>query len=169
MAMAGRKRKPGVRRKPNGQPLYSERIEPTEETKAKRIEAFGDWKARGELNSVVDHLRASLSEEQFWAARIACQTYARYQAALHSPRCVTGQLEDYIQGGGQTEPMDPDSAQKAVKKYCELIRCVQVFSRRGLLELQRIMHGTRPRDIDHLKLALEAIIAYLDLRKQKAA
>jgi hypothetical protein len=169
MAMAGRKRKQGIRRKPNGQPLYSERIEPTEEMKAQRIAAFGDWKVRGELNCPADRLKASLSEEQYWAAKIARQTYSRYLAAIHAPRCVSGQLEDYVESGSAGEPMDADSAQQAVKRYTDLITAIRLYSFRGLKEIERLMDGRKHRDLDHLKLGLEAICGYLNLRERKAA
>lgn len=164
----GRRRKSGVKRHPNGQPNYYERVDPTPETQARRLAVFGDPKARGELNCPVDLLKKALTEEQYWAGRAARSTYARYQAAIMAPRTVAGQLQDYIQGGGG-EPMDADAAQEAVSNYAEMITAVRRYSFRALKEVERVMRGAMPRDVDILKLGLEAICDHLDLRRKKAA
>jgi hypothetical protein len=166
--MAGRKRKFGVRRKPNGQPLYNEKIEPTPETKARREALFGHWAERGELNCPIDCLRSRLTKEQFWAGRLARSTYARYAIAIGCPRVVAGMLEDYIEGGGG-DPVTPETRAEAVKKYNDLITAIGKSSRTGLKEVERIMHGSPPRNFENLIRGLEAICDYLDLRERKVA
>lgn len=146
----------------------NETIEPTPETIRRRTEVFGDAKAIGELDCPLDRLRHRLSDEQYWAGRYARTVYARYCIAIGMPRLVAGQLTEYIQGGG-TMPMGEDQAAAAVKEYLAAITAIRRYSRRSLIDVQRIMHGGMPRNIVVLATGLTALADFMGLKAQRVA
>jgi hypothetical protein len=149
-------------------PRKPEIVDPTPETIARRTAAFGNPKAEGELCCPVDRMRHALSEEQYWAARYARSAYARYCIAIGAPKVVAGQLRDYVQGGGGT-PMDTDQAQAAVKAYVELTTSIRRYSFRSLKEVERVMHGSMPRNFDAFAVGLTALADYLGYERREAA
>lgn len=177
---AGRKRKTNADRYPCGKVRPSpeelarrmeprnETVDPTPEIIAMRIAAFGDPKATGELCCPIDRLKARLTEDQYYAGRYARTVYARYCIAIGVPRLVSGQLTDYIQGGGGS-PMDHEQAMDAVAHYQDAILAIQRYSRRSLREVQRIMHGAQPRSFDALAVGLTALADHMGLSRRKAA
>lgn len=175
----GRKRKIGARW-PSGDIRLSpevvarrmqprgEVIEPTPEIIAQRIEVFGSPKAVGELACPLDRMRSLLTQEQYWAGCYARTVYARYCLAIGMPRLVAGQLTDYVEGGGSM-PMSEDQAQKAVQDYINATQAVARYSRRSLLEVKRVMHGSPPRSLDMLATGLTALADFIGLRQKKSA
>ena len=168
---AGRPRKFRPR-KPCGR-LRQEAMEPaidkgTPETQARRSEAFGKPDAHGQLDRVLDRLRARLTTEQYWAGDIACMAYERYNAAIHAPRVVAGQLQDFVQGGGVSS-VDPEAAQKAVDRYRDIISAIRRYSLRSLKQVERVMRGSRPTDIDALRVGLTALADHLGFQAAQAA
>ncbi len=146
----------------------NETVEPTPEISAQREAAFGDAKATGELCCPLDRLRHRLTEEQYWAGRYARTIYARYCIAIGMPRLVAGQLMDYIQGGG-TMPMGEEQAQAAVQEYLAAITAIRRYSRRSLIDVQRVMHGSPPRNVPVLITGLTALADFMGLKARTVA
>jgi hypothetical protein len=176
----GRKRKSGDRY-PSGklrptpeevarrmEPRKPETIDPTPETIARRVAAFGHAKADGELCCPVDILRPRLTQEQYWAGRMARSVYARYCIAIGAPKVVAGQLRDFVQGGGGS-PMDTEQAQQAVKDYVEITTSIRRYSFRSLKEVERVMHGAMPRNFDAFAIGLTALADHLGYERREAA
>lgn len=149
-------------------PRKPETVDPTPEIMARRQAVFGSPKAEGELCCPVDLLSKYLTTEQVWAGRYARTTYARYCIAIGAPRLVSGMLSDYVQGGGGS-PMDSDQAMSAVADYQDMIIAIQRYSRRSLREIQRIMHGSQPRDFEAMAVGLTALADHLGLQEKRAA
>jgi hypothetical protein len=171
---AGRKRKAGERH-PSGKLVQRREaameprvIEATPEIQAMRKAVFGSPKADGELCCPIDRLRSRLSTNQYHAGRVARSAYARYCAAIHAPRVVAGQLRDFIQGGGG-EPMSFEQAQQAVDDYKDIITAIRRYSFRSLKEVERIMHGAMPRNLDALTVGLTALADHLGFEEREAA
>lgn len=140
----------------------------TPEIQARRAAIFGSPKAGGELNCPVDLLRKRLTEPQYFAGRIARSTYARYCAAIMAPRVVAGQMTDYVEGS-RSSSMTPEAAQKAVDDYKDIITAIRRYSFRSLKEVERVMHGSLPRNFDALAVGLTALADHLGIEERAAA
>jgi len=145
-----------------------ETIDPTPETIARRTAAFGHYKAERELCCPVDMLAAKLTTEQAWAGRYARSVYARYCIAIMAPRVTAGQLRDYVQGGGGAA-MDEEQAMAAVSQYQDMTLAIRRYSFRSLKEVERIMHGSQPKNFDALAVGLTALADHLGFQEQRAA
>jgi hypothetical protein len=178
---AGRKRKPGERYACGKLRVSEEELQRrmtpreaqppdhgTPENQARRVALFGSPKATGELSCPVDLLRSRLSEPQIFAGRIARSTYARYCAAIMAPRVVAGQLTDFVEGS-RTSSMTPEAAQRAVEDYKDLITAIRRYSFRSLKEVERVMHGSLPRNFDALAVGLTALADHLGFEEREAA
>lgn len=149
-------------------PRRDENVPPTPETTLRRQAAFGDPKAQKELCCPIDLLSEHLTQEQYYAGRYARSVYARYCIAIRAPRVVSGQLTDFIQGGGGS-PMDSDQAREAVSSYQDAVLAVRRYSFRSLKELERVMHGSMPRSLDALSSGLQALADHMGFERRKAA
>lgn len=177
---AGRKRKAGDRYRcgkliPSPEelerrmtPRKPETVDPTPETIARRTAAFGNPKAEAELCCPIDLLGKRLTQEQAWAGRYARSTYARFCIAIGAPKIVAGQLRDYVQGGGGTS-MNEDQAIAAVKAYQDMTLAIRRYSFRSLKEVERVCHGSMPRNFDALAVGLTALADHLGFEEQRAA
>lgn len=179
---AGRKRKNGERY-PSGKlrpsaeelerrmtPRKAEVIDPTPETMARRVAVFGcapkPGQQQGELASVLNYL--PLTVEQRWAAEYAVSAYARFVIAIRAPRVTTGNLSDYVEGGGGS-PWSDEQAISAVKAYQDMTLAIRRYSFRSLKEVERVMHGSLPRNFDALAVGLTALADHLGFEEQRAA
>lgn len=151
------------------QPRSIEDVDPTPETIARRTAAFGNPKAEKELCCPIDLLSAHLTEEQYYAGRFARTVYARYCIAIRAPRVTAGQLRDFVQGNGHSEPMDADAARAAVEAYQDTITAIRRYSFRSLKEVERVMHGSMPRSLDALAMGLTALADHMGLKERRAA
>lgn len=149
-------------------PRKAEVIDPTPETMARRTAAFGNYKAEKELCCPIDLLSARLTVEQAWAGRYARTAYARFCIAIGAPKVVAGQLRDYVQGGGGSS-MNEDQAISAVKAYQDMTLAIRRYSFRSLKEVERVMHGSLPKNFDALAVGLTALADHLGFEEQKAA
>lgn len=176
----GRRRKNGPRY-PCGKPRPSEEelerrmskrapetIDPTPETIARRTAAFGNHKAERELCCPIDLLSKRLTTEQAWAGRYARSVYARYCIAIMAPRVTAGQLRDYVQGGGGTA-MDEEQAKAVVSQYQDMTIAIRRYSFRSLKEVERIMHGSMPRNFEAMAVGLTALADHLGFEERNAA
>lgn len=176
----GRKRKLGPR-EPSGKlkrPEAGERHEAmrdlgTPETQRQRFEVYGtaepgDEVTPRELICPLARIRHRMTQEQLWAAQSAIATYGRYCAAIGIRRPNSNSLQDYVEGS-RTNPMPDDDRMSAVERYNNMITAVRLYSRRGEIEVKRLMHGTPPRDLSILLPALTALAQYLGMFKRKAA
>lgn len=143
-------------------PRKPEVVDPTPETIGRRVVAFGDWRSARELCSPVDLLFRQLDERQQWAGQYARVTYARYCIAINAPRLVSGQLRDLVEGGGSSG-MDEEAAQAAVEAYSQMITAIRRYSLRSLKQVERIMHGSMPRDVQAMKDGLTALADHMKL------
>lgn len=176
----GRKRKTGPR-EPNGKPQRPEAAERREgmrdrgtpEVQAKRFALYGtaepgDEVTPRELICPLARIRHRMTDEQLWAAQAAIAAYGRYCAAIGIRRLNSNSLQDFVEGS-RSNPMPDDDRMNAVERYNNMITAVRLYSRRGELEVKRLMHGTPPRDLSILLPALTALAQYLGMFKRKAA
>ena len=145
-----------------------ETIDPTPETIARRTAAFGNYKAERELCCPIDLLSNRLTTEQAWAGRYARTVYARFLIAICAPKIVAGQMRDYIQGGGGTT-MNEEQAKAAVSQYQDMTLAIRRYSFRSLKEVERIMHGSGPRNFEALAVGLTALADHLGIQEKRAA
>jgi hypothetical protein len=176
---AGRKRKLGDR-KPCGRLQQDESPDRgTPEFQARRREAFGNVHSKHgrELICPVDRLEKQLTKAQYRAGRKVRSIFARYCIAIGAPRCVSGMLDEFIQGGS-VEPVTPLNAMDAVidyrymvaeirnetrAAYKGLVKYPDAVALRVLRDVERIMRGSMPKDIFILKVGLNVVSRLYDL------
>lgn len=143
-----------------------------------------------EIDCPVDLLHGfdKLDDEQHSAARKAISTYNRFAASKHSPRVVSGNLGDYIQGS-RGEPMSTDDAEDAAKAFDKMRRAIMrevrhkftypdqngkkgplgtawanAQARKAWRCVHNVMQRRSPESIDALKWGLDAIVDFYDLK-----
>jgi len=185
MGKGGRPRKHMAERHPCGKIIrkeIDESVWPTAEVMERRKRLLGSASARGELECPITLLGSRIDADQQHAARKAKRIYELFAMASSLPRIVSGQLQDYVQGSCAGGGLPADIATEYVAAYNELRRAVLrevrwrfrfspdrmgAASRQSWRAVQELAQGHMPRNLDALRIGLDAVVDYYELKDQR--